>query len=1257
MATYTITTPTNIDALTAKAGADIYNINGGTLTIDQDTRYGIEQNTSALLGTVTLSATLGGDLLIDDRLVRLIYFTGGSGNVPAYGTIISKGAASGKLAAVYANLGSAPTTPGAAMPTSGYIKIRQWNSTPYTAGALTGISATVDIDPIAGVAGDRNGFIEVVGQEATTVSVNGLSQQGTNKLVKGTPFLIGTTPGTPARSDTYQIPTNGNTCWMPGVFVENTAGVGDYEFWPTTSDAALITKIDTDQYRGRYCWVDTNGVLRFGSDGTNSTGGCLPAANCRIVIGSVILNMATSAAKTVNSMNTTPNSRYRWNMGGLANLEIEWCTHNWRITTNLGKKTNAQNSGVFQPVSIQQSGEKVYWENCGVGGQLSDSSICFDLVTCALGGEFRNVTFGKGAFPVTNIQNFRCNASDNVYWENCRFTHTGDKISVSNHAILTLSSSNIELNNNILASNFNASTGSNFHLHDNEYYYSAYGLPRLVANLIPAWNMATISNYLIENESFPLANTIGAKQLPTSALVNTSINSSDFIVRNIGSYASPIDASGYTEIDAAYARVGAVVTITTLAPHGARVGDKILIFLADSTGAPASSRTITGVTTNTITFTGVNSGLTNGFVSFYVSYMDSIVTIGGNNVTRGKFQNIWIHGTNAQTISINSATYDIQFDNFDTDRRYVAHFAIAGSDIRFRSFGFNTAIPSPGAGVLGTLMESVFTTPLTTTDKVAQNWNRVSSLVTFTVPNHGLASGDYIQLYDSTNPTGVANGWRSVLVTSSSTFTVGGSNTGSTSGTASYRISNARLNVFMNDESAGQPFVTIDSGTPRFTGSGTLAALNPGDGVTWETPDWIYAFDNFANMLMVMSSSTNVIQHFNISYALDRGAGYSAFKNLYYQRPGGGGSSASTTVTMTSTTGVNVGDYVYGLGIADGAKVVSITNATDIVVSVANIGAVSGVLIFNQAPNETAFPTTGVKMKIRILAFGTPAAAITYISIPMLSTATTQQNLYPQDVETVSFGLTNIATGSIVALYDSTDTELQREVVTDGTFDYQYVHSGVDTTGNYAVVWHEDYYTLKYDNLTFSTTDQSIFVVQEEDLAYIPSSTDISTFDYSNKIHILDPTVSSGAQVDISLPQLYSNWKDNITLADNFTYDFAYVVVGGQVTFGSQSVSLYFFQDNGWKMRPKEINHTATLLEGILIAESGAPIVPTIGSYNVFLDYQKPEHALTIALAGALTPTDIANLSEGVWSDSTQYDPGEKGNDLKTTLANVLSNG
>ena len=55
MATYTITTPVNIDTLAAKTGSDTYNINWGYLTIDQDSRYGTNQNTSASIGNITLS--------------------------------------------------------------------------------------------------------------------------------------------------------------------------------------------------------------------------------------------------------------------------------------------------------------------------------------------------------------------------------------------------------------------------------------------------------------------------------------------------------------------------------------------------------------------------------------------------------------------------------------------------------------------------------------------------------------------------------------------------------------------------------------------------------------------------------------------------------------------------------------------------------------------------------------------------------------------------------------------------------------------------------------------------------------------------------------------------------------------------------------------------------------------------------------------------------------------------------------------------
>ena len=51
MATYTITTPVNIDTLTAKTGGDIYNINGGILTVDQDSRVGLNQTTSASIAS------------------------------------------------------------------------------------------------------------------------------------------------------------------------------------------------------------------------------------------------------------------------------------------------------------------------------------------------------------------------------------------------------------------------------------------------------------------------------------------------------------------------------------------------------------------------------------------------------------------------------------------------------------------------------------------------------------------------------------------------------------------------------------------------------------------------------------------------------------------------------------------------------------------------------------------------------------------------------------------------------------------------------------------------------------------------------------------------------------------------------------------------------------------------------------------------------------------------------------------------------
>lgn len=126
-------------------------------------------------------------------LIWMIPYTGGSGNVPAWNTVISNGTGSA-FTGVHSVPTAASTAPGAAMPASGYIRVKQKTGT-YQAGALTGITAT------ASDAG-RIGWIEIVGDEAATVNANRL---GTFE-VTGAWYEIGTTNGT--SNQTMQIPTD-----------------------------------------------------------------------------------------------------------------------------------------------------------------------------------------------------------------------------------------------------------------------------------------------------------------------------------------------------------------------------------------------------------------------------------------------------------------------------------------------------------------------------------------------------------------------------------------------------------------------------------------------------------------------------------------------------------------------------------------------------------------------------------------------------------------------------------------------------------------------------------------------------------------------------------------------------------------------------------------------------------------------------------------------------------------------------------------
>lgn len=166
------------------------------------------------------------------------------------------------------------------------------------------------------------------------------------------------------------------------------------------------------------------------------------------------------------------------------------------------------------------------------------------------------------------------------------------------------------------------------------------------------------------------------------------------------------------------------------------------------------------------------------------------------------------------------------------------------------------------------------------------------------------------------------------------------------------------------------------------------------------------------------SGNATAYRLFRVRYKIDTGSGYNAsWRNLFYRRAGGATTSGSATITMQDTTGVEVDDYIYGIGVGVDAKVQSVDSATQITATVNSVATGSNILLeFNHLPNETIDPAAGFDIKFSITP-DTPhkASAITYLTIPTTTTAVAQDNLYPLDVVTVSVTARDADTNSAIS--------------------------------------------------------------------------------------------------------------------------------------------------------------------------------------------------------------------------------------------------
>lgn len=120
------------------------------------------------------------------------------------------------------------------------------------------------------------------------------------------------------------------------------------------------------------------------------------------------------------------------------------------------------------------------------------------------------------------------------------------------------------------------------------------------------------------------------------------------------------------------------------------------------------------------------------------------------------------------------------------------------------------------------------------------------------------------------------------------------------------------------------------------------------------------------------------------------------------------------------------------------------------------------------------------------------------------------------------------------------------------------------------------------------------------------------TLNGSTKRIILD-------SASVSAAQIWSAWVD--WHETNRQWPLAFQLVGGNALGGGLFIPPYFFLMNGWRVRPMEASHNLTITGNLFVDGGGVPVVGTLGTYQVNVNYTVPVQAQGIATSGSTGPT------------------------------------
>jgi len=457
MANFTLTQDTNIQDLTGRIGGSVITTNGFSLTIDQDIRYGLNSSVTSTLGSFVTSNISESALIITTERVRYIPYTGGSGTVPAYNTLISRGGANGRLLTVQSSLAAVPTNPGAAMPASGWIKIKTWNEVSFSAGALTGINATASGPDVQGV-------IDIAADVGTTLTLRRLF--GFKAL--GGMVPVGTTSG--ASGTVYQLPTMGAAQWYAGVQVETAVGSNEYDWWPNVgADISRPSGSATDAIRGKLCHINSSGQLRLGSNHSGQTAGNTPGVGRRIRSPSILLNNCAVAARQTNvapGASATVAARYSLQAAS-SSLTMTGVNYNWGAQHTNCATYVAQDVCMGDVVSVTGAGAYSIDNLCA-----GTTSTTAGIGSISVSGLTSPTTINKLTLAVASNL-LAATRLSNIVFNDLRVTPTGVRTATRN-AIFTQGWSNIKINGLVIGNgNFGLGTYAGLEIKD-MVYWSGY---------------------------------------------------------------------------------------------------------------------------------------------------------------------------------------------------------------------------------------------------------------------------------------------------------------------------------------------------------------------------------------------------------------------------------------------------------------------------------------------------------------------------------------------------------------------------------------------------------------------------------------------------------------------------------------------------------------------------------------------------------------------------------------------------------------